>query len=55
MSLRLGHQKETHFPTRRLSVDDVGWHVELDQRYVKSLLDAMATNHCKSIAPPGAK
>ena len=32
-----------------------GWHVELDQRYVKSLLDAMAMNHCKSMATLGSK
>ena len=32
-----------------------GWHVELDQRYVKSLLDAMAMNHCKSMAALGSK
>ena len=37
------------------SVDEFGWHVELDQRYVKSLLDAMAMNHCRSMATPGSK
>ena len=42
VSLRPQHHKETHFLKRRISVDDFGWHVELDQRYVKSLLDAMA-------------
>ena len=36
-------------------MDEFGWHVELDQRYVKSLLDAMAMNHCKSMATPGSK
>ena len=41
-SLKPEHQKETHFLKRRISVDEFGWHVELDQRYVKSLLDAMA-------------
>ena len=25
-------------------VDEFGWHVELDQQYVKSLLDAVAMN-----------
>ena len=30
-------------------MDDFRWHVELDQRYVESLLDAMAMNHCKSM------
>ena len=33
----------------------LGWHVELDQRYAKSLLVAMAINHCKSMATPGSK
>ena len=47
VSLRPEHQSETHFLKRRISVDEFGWHVELDQRYVKSLLDAMAMNHCK--------
>ena len=53
MSLQPEHQNETHFLTRRISVDDFGWHVELDQ--MKSLLDAMAMNHCKSMATPGSK
>ena len=39
----------------RISVDNFGWHVVLDRRYAKSLLDAMAMNHCKSMAPPGSK
>ena len=42
VSLKPEHQSETHFLKRRISVDEFGWHVELDQRYVKSLLDAMA-------------
>ena len=54
-SLKPEHQSETHCLQRRISVDDFGWHVELDQRYVKSLLDAMAMNHCKSMATPGSK
>ena len=32
-----------------VSVDHCGWHVELDQRYVKSLLVAVAMNQCKSM------
>ena len=48
-SLKPEHQKETHCLKRRISVDEFGWHVELDQRYVKSLLDAMA------MAAPGSK
>ena len=55
MSLRPEHQKETHFLKRRISVGDFGWRVELDQRYVKSLFDALAMNHCKSMATPGSK
>ena len=55
VSLKPEHQRETHFLKRRISVDEFGWHVELDQRYVKSLLDAMAINHCKSMATPGSK
>ena len=43
------------FSKRRISVDEFGWHVELDQKYVKSFLDAMAMNHCKSMATPGSK
>ena len=54
-SLKPEHQNETNFLKRRISVDDFGWHVELDQRYVKSLLDAMAMNHCNSMATPGSK
>ena len=44
-----------HFLKRRTSVDNFGWHAELDQMYVKSLFDAMAMNHCKSMAAPGSK
>ena len=55
VSSRPEHQQETHFLKRRISVENFGWHVELDQRYVKSLLDAMAMNHCKSMATPGSK
>ena len=55
MSLKPEHENETHFLKRRISVDDFGWHVELDQRCVKSLLDAMAMNLCKSMATPGTK
>ena len=55
MSLRPEHQKETHFLKRRICVDEFGWHNELDQRYVKSLLDAMAMNQCKSMATPESK
>ena len=55
VSLKPEHQSETHFLKRRISVDEFGWSVELDQRYVKSLLDAMAMNHCKSMATPGSK
>ena len=54
-SLKPEHQSETHFLKRRISVDEFGWHVELDQRYVKSFLDAMAMNHRKSMATPGSK
>ena len=54
-SLKPEHQNEIHFLERRISVDNFGWHVELDQRHVKSLLDAMAMNQCKSMAAPGSK
>ena len=40
-SLRPEHQNETHCLKRRICSDDFGWHFELDQRYVTSLLDAM--------------
>ena len=55
VSLKLEHQSETHFLQRRISVEEFGWHVDLDQRNVKSLLDAMAMNHCKSMDTPGSK
>ena len=55
VSWKLGHQSETHFLKRRIFVDEFGWHFELDQRYVRSLLDAVAMNHFKSMATPGSK
>ena len=51
VSQKLEHHNEIHFLQRRISVHNFGWHVKLDQRYVKSLLDAMAMNHCESMAP----
>ena len=32
-----------------------GGMLKLDQRYAKSLLDAMAMNHCKPMGIPGSK
>ena len=55
MSLRPEHQKETHFLKRRICVDDSGWHIEMDERYVRSLLDTTGMNQCKSMATPGSK
>ena len=55
VSMRHEHQKETHFLERRICVDDFAWHVELDQRYVESLLDAQVMNHCNLMATPGSK
>ena len=54
-SLKPEHECETRFLKRRISVDECGWHFELDQRYIQSLLDAMAMNHCKSMATLGSK
>ena len=48
MSLKPEYQNEIHFLKRRIGVDNFGG--MLDQRYVKGLLDATATNHCKSMA-----
>ena len=53
--LKPKRQNETHCLKRRISVDNCGWHVGLDQRNVKSLLDAMAMNHFTSMATPGSK
>ena len=53
VNLKPEHQSETHFLKRRISVDEFGWHVELDPRCVKSLLEAV--NHCKSMATPESK
>ena len=55
VSLRPEHLSETHFLKRRICVDGSGWQVELDQRYVRSLLETMAMSHCKSMATPGSK
>ena len=55
VSLKPEHQIEIHFLKRRISADDFGWYVELDLRYVKSLLDAMAMNRCTSMATLGSK
>ena len=55
MTWKPEHQNEIPFLKRRIRVDNFGWHVELNQRYVKSLLNAMVMNHCKSMATPGSK
>ena len=54
-SLRPEHQIETQYLKRRICVDDAGWHIEWDQRYVRSLLHAIEMNTCKSMATPGSK
>ena len=38
VSLKPEHQNEIHFLKRRISVDNFGWHVELDHRYVKKFV-----------------
>ena len=35
----LGYERQGHFFKRTSSVDNVGWHLELDERYVRSVLD----------------
>ena len=55
VSLKFEHQNEIQFLKCRIRVAKFGWHVELGQRYLKSLLDAIAMNHCKSMATPGSK
>ena len=52
MTWKPEHQNEIAFLKRRIRVDNFGWHVVLNQRCVKSLLDAMAMNHCESMATP---
>ena len=54
-TLRPEHQKETHFSKRRICVGDAGWRIELAQRYVRSLLDTVGMNKCKSMDTPGSK
>ena len=54
-SLRPEHQKETHFSKRRICADDARWRIELAQRYVRSLLDTVGMNKCKSMATLGSK
>ena len=49
------HQRDTHFLKRRIRVDASGRYIEMDQRYVRSLLDSMGMNHCRSMATPGSK
>ena len=55
VSLKPELLNEIHLLKSRISVDNFWLQVELDQRNVKSLLDAMAMNHCKSMATPGSK
>ena len=50
-----GHQSEIHVLKRRIFGDEFGWHVELDPRSVRNLLDAMAISRCKSMATPGSR
>ena len=49
VSLKLNIRIKLHFLKRRISVDNFRWHVELDQRYVECLLDAMAMNESLQI------
>ena len=55
----LADEFKNHFLVKKDEIvnlgSDSGWHVELDPRYVKSLLDALAMKHCKSMDTRGSK
>ena len=55
----VAHEFKNHFMVKKAEIVSLrpehGWHVELDHRYVKSLLDAMAMTHCKSMFTPRKK
>jgi hypothetical protein len=55
ISLHVDDDKEGHFLKRKITVDDAGWHSELDERYAKDLVTRLGLDDCKSVITPGTK
>ena len=49
ISLVPGYDRQGHFLKRTISVDNFGWHLELDEHCVHSVLDKSGTAHSKSV------
>ena len=48
----LGYERQGHFFKRTSSVDHVEWHLELDERYVRSVLDKSGMAYAESVVTP---
>ena len=48
-------EKETTFLKRKISVDADGWHLELDERYSKDLIERSGVAEGKGVVTPGVK
>ena len=55
ISLVIGYERQRHFFKRQMSVDSFGWHLELDERYGRSVLDKSGMGQEKSAVTPGSK
>ena len=55
ISLHVDDDKEGHFLKRKITVDDDGWHSELDERYAQDLVTRLGLESAKAVVTPGTK
>ena len=55
ISMHQDDNKDGHFLKRKIHVDKAGWHIEMEPRYVESLLVKLGMDKCKPMAIPGSK
>ena len=55
ISLVLGYERQGHFLKRKTSGDNLGWHLELGERYVRSARDKPGMGYASSVVTPGSK
>ena len=55
ISMHKDDKKEGYFLKRKITVDEHGWHLELDPRYSESLIERLGLEQGKPMTTPGSK
>ena len=50
-----GCERQGHFLKRIISADNFGWRAQLDEFYVRSVLDKSGLDQAKAVVTPGSK